>query len=975
VGSVLIPPELDGNRCRLAPERARSSGHRIWIVSAPYGGSILRFKGEPTSLLYAVAPLVHEIRNGRLFDLAMSEVALMNPTVASPELYQELEQRLHQQPDLRVVCISALTAGSVEARRIATLVKSIRPNAVTIFGGPHEDDIDRKTATDPTLGECIDFSVAGEGEYALLELVRVILENPQASPDEIKSIVATMDDRFRGCHGRSGVYFRDRGQTHGLMLDGRSLALDSLPIMPRELVHENDTRTFAVFRQAGWNKKTAQVMTHRGCAWRCTFCSESASLNTRSVQSVIAELDHLRRFAEMPSGLERDDYGAVFFDDSTFTTRSRVRRTFLASLFDYLRSADIEWGCQTRLDQIDVEVLQAMKDAGCTYVYVGLESASDQMLRAMIKDQNRAEIEKAFDAIDRVGIRVGLSLIFGVAEPGLDRTSETKASIRDTLDFVERRIQAGNIVYVSPNIATYYPGTKMSATSGRSIDFRNPIVNTGFPWNRFEEGESYHPKGIDADLATFIVDEATRRFGEFLVDQDLYTVPEFQEAHRKGALEAAGIPIVDLNAASIAQPSPPARAAAAEVARLTHPRTDFARRVTENARSVSARLMGLAEHGEANVLLTRNATESVALAHSLVRHWHEGPLSIVATNAEYASVLRACQFSMDHANRTGRDLWTSFQDYGALQATSESAKSPTGTTLTLVDAFERTSPLATRLTDAAAGHPTMFVLSHVVRDDGWIWPVQKICAAIRDVYPHAFILIDGAQALGGLPTVNVDRIDCDFYVAAPHKTLSALPLGLMWVSDRVLRALTSMPDRDRSASGISPGMLAPEIAPGDSLLSLPELAALVAAVQGLERDNLLIGSDFRGLDLKRSLLKEQALRGLLTIGGLKTRPSVDEHYSNFIASFSFEGIDNRAVVERLWRECGVFVSYIARSDRIRASFPSTVGTRDVQTFVDSLRRALGGLANDSRPHERPAEVIQRPVLGTQSRFVIPLRQR
>src|SRR5678816_3908797 len=90
-------PELNDNRGHIAPEWENGTGQKLWFVSAPYGGTVLRFTGEPTSLLYAIAPLVAEIKKGRIRDLSMHQVALLNPIAASENLYYEIEVRLRRQ--------------------------------------------------------------------------------------------------------------------------------------------------------------------------------------------------------------------------------------------------------------------------------------------------------------------------------------------------------------------------------------------------------------------------------------------------------------------------------------------------------------------------------------------------------------------------------------------------------------------------------------------------------------------------------------------------------------------------------------------------------------------------------------------------------------------------------------------------------------------------------------------------------------
>lgn len=942
--NYLVPPEVVGNRSRIAPEWEARESQRLWFVSAPYGGSSLRFRGEPTSLLYAIAPTWSEIRAGRIPGLSTADVALLNPAVASEALYEELERRLQRQR-LRAICISTLTASSAEARRIAALAKRINPSTIVILGGPHEDDIDVKSAVDPEFSRLIDVSVAGDGEYALLELVQLLFEHPDATVDQTKALIAAHVERFKVRQGRASVHVISGGRPHRLWLDGKPLSLDSLPPMPRELIHESDARTFAVFKDRGWNVKTAQVMTQRGCAWRCTFCSESADLNARSVSSVLAEIDQALAFRQHDTDLSRDNYRAIFFDDSTFTTRSPRRRAWLAQLYPELKRRGVEWGCQTRLDQIDEDTLVNMREAGCSYVYVGLESASTEMLRAMVKDQGRQQIDKAFRAANRIGIRLGVSLIFGVAQPGMNATTETRDTITETMDFVEGQCKAGNIVFVSPNIATYYPGTRMTAGAGPAVDFHEPIVHRGFPWNRFEEGEGYHPEGIDEDIARFIIDEGVRRFGEFLVDQDLIVLDEYQEPYRKGVFDDNDIAVVDLNAAAISQPRPVARATACFLETLGDLGDRERSRVAEEARVVAAGLLGLSDEQAGQIVFGRNATEAVSIAFDLCRAREtKRRRHVLVSDAENLSVSRVFRLAMDHGNSRGRDLWSSFQDFGV--ATPGDVLSPrrrSDIDIQSVPVHGHEDEAAARFASRVRRDTSMVVFSHVVRDTGRILPVREICQAVRRQSPGALIVVDGAQAFGALPQLNVQELGCDFYIGAPHKTLGSLPVGILWLGDTAISILASVCE-PRECGITLRGMVRPSVAVSardGGWLSIPELGALSASVNDLNKRGLIARNDARVLDALRARRRSQLHDGLASLEDIEWISCETTDYSNFILSFRLTDHDNRQVAEHLWSERRVFLSYIAKTDVLRTSMSTTLTERGVTQAIQAIRSAAG----------------------------------
>lgn len=975
-----IPPELERNFCHIAPEWERETGQKLWFVSAPYGGSVLRFQGEPTSLLYAIAPLVAEIKMAErgeshiISNLTMRDIALLNPLVASEMVYAELEWRLRRQ-DLRAICISNLTASSPEARRIAALAKQINPQTLTILGGPHEDDMAVRTAVDPDYAGIVDFSISGDGEYALLHLVKIIFDHPEATVDEIKSLVLDHTSMFRTwCKGRGYVHFQQRNQTHMLPLKGNFysrlkdnqpqdslICLDDLPLMPRELVHEADTRTFSVFRKGGRNVKTAQIMTQRGCAWRCSFCSESAlfegsriEINTRSVASIMREIEDIKNFKnrmlETRPDIERDNYEAIFFDDSTFTDRRPRRVELLQTLYPELERIGLEWGCQTRLDQIDEEILTAMKQVGCTYVFTGLESASEEMLRAMIKEEGRRDIDRAFSAINKVGMRMGLSLIFGVANLGSDVSPETETTILETLNFVKDQTHHGNIVLVSPNVATYYPSTHMTKSAQVEFDFRNPIINHRYPWNRFEEGESFHPRGIDEQLADYIIRESVKRFGEYMVEQDLYSVDGYAESYRTGELEQAGLVTTDLNHASISRPSPEVHAAAVTAAKFVEATAQNAETLLHEARTAAARLMGLSSSQSDNIVLTRNATEAAGLTFWLAGFTPTTGAKVLATNAENLSVPRAFRFQMDNGNPQGRDLWSSYQDFGARNA-KEYIADRRGNRIDVeeIDVLSDPERVEKLIIDRVQfelkqqkARLRFVMFSHVLRDDGRICDVQWLCKQIRKLDPSIYTLVDGAQALGALPSVDVESIGCDFYIAAPHKTIGSYPLGLLYMSDRVKSSVANLTlaSLGRPRCVVMTGMFAPAlgITPTiDTFMSLPEVVSFSAALDMLTNRGLINGINCWVLDQHRRTLKQEFLQGLQQIPSLEVTSPCNVDHSNFIMTFRFAEQDNRQIVEHLWTEHLVFMSYIARSNVIRASFGADDKPADVFRAMECLR--------------------------------------
>lgn len=83
-------------------------------------------------------------------------------------------------------------------------------------------------------------------------------------------------------------------------------------------------------------------------------------------------------------------------------------------------------------------------------------------------------------------------------------------------------------------------------------------------------------------------------------------------------------------------------------------------------------------------------------------------------------------------------------------------------------------------------HVKMVAVGHVSNAMGSINPVEKIIALAHDC--GARVLIDGAQAVSHWP-VDVQALDCDFYVFSAHKLFGPTGLGVLYGKEELLTAM------------------------------------------------------------------------------------------------------------------------------------------------------------------------------------------
>lgn len=307
-----------------------------------------------------------------------------------------------------LVGISAMTETYPNAIAIARRVKERSPETVVVLGGAHATIAPEEVMEHPE----VDFVIAGAGEAGLVSLANTVIAGSG------------------GIEGAPGLVWRDGGVVrHNARAPLASP--DDLPRPARDLFIPE------LYRDA-WNVLTATG----SCPYRCPFCS-AASLwqgrrRMRTPQGIATEVAELVR----DHGVDR-----VFFTDDLFTLDKRWVRELAAELGAI--GTPVEWGCATRVDAVDADLLRVMAVAGCTGIQFGVESGSQQVLDS-VKGIDKAQVLDAIAAAVEVGIEPVSS--FMVPFP-----QDTRETLAESLEFMRAVKDAGSRIYLSYTCP--YPGT------------------------------------------------------------------------------------------------------------------------------------------------------------------------------------------------------------------------------------------------------------------------------------------------------------------------------------------------------------------------------------------------------------------------------------------------------------------------------------------------------------------------------------
>jgi radical SAM superfamily enzyme YgiQ (UPF0313 family) len=279
--------------------------------------------------------------------------------------------------------------------------------------------------TEEYLNQGFDAVLLGEGEQTVCDLLDAILRRGQASGWKIPGLA--WRDRLSGRVVRTEARSRQR-------------SLSLLPLPARDLVRLSDYAD-------AWNRSSGYVSTNvvasRGCPFRCNWCAKPVfgnSYSLRPAESVAAEIAELK----ICYGIEH-----IWFADDIFALNAKWTEQFADAM--ELSGAVLPFKIQSRADLLRPATVADLKRAGCSEVWMGVESGAQSILNAMDKGLRVESVASARELLRSYGIRACYFLQFGYPGEGLKEIEATIDLVRTT-----RPDEIGvSVSYPLPNTTFY----------------------------------------------------------------------------------------------------------------------------------------------------------------------------------------------------------------------------------------------------------------------------------------------------------------------------------------------------------------------------------------------------------------------------------------------------------------------------------------------------------------------------------------
>ena len=324
---------------------------------------------------YAKRPVLSLAYLGTVLDQKNHVVELLDMRCKDYDLSYFKKRFIDFKPEMVGFTMIALSLD--QAYEMMKFIREQKPDTKIVCGGPEVTLLPKKILERPE----VDFAISGEGEYALPDLIQCIEQGKDYS------------------HIWGLGYKKDGQIFHKPAKNIENL--DALPFPDYDLFDLTKYRT--TVRRIKW-----PVMTSRGCPYNCKFC-DSIKVNlgyrVRSPKNVVDELEKLKNKYDASQFQVLDDNFAIYKERALGICDEMIKRKL-----------DMHWvvGQGFSPSKGDPDLFKKMYDAGCRVLYFGVESADDEVLRAIGKPHTVAQVRQAAKWAKEAGLVIKAPFISGL---------------------------------------------------------------------------------------------------------------------------------------------------------------------------------------------------------------------------------------------------------------------------------------------------------------------------------------------------------------------------------------------------------------------------------------------------------------------------------------------------------------------------------------------------------------------------------
>jgi radical SAM superfamily enzyme YgiQ (UPF0313 family) len=337
-------------------------------------------------------------------------------------------------PDIYGISFALWTARL--AQRTINQVKERYPSLITICGGPQPTAAHEQVMAD----SAVDYCCLGEGEQTFLEFAQTVARGEQVPAD-----VAGLARRGQG------------GEISLTPKRSFIKELDDIPLPAWDLVD------FAKYPGMHIHQAIPQthILVSRGCPFDCNFCANAVWkynkpwVRLRSPANIALEVELLYQ-----RGIRE-----IYMTSDEFNVTEKWALEVCAAL-EKLGHQDLYFQCNIRADRVSPELARAFKRINLWMVHLGIESGNQRTLDGIGKHVTLEQVERACTHFQEAGLSIfGFVMLFHAWEEDGRLTWETPEDVDQTFRFCRRLLSKKLIDYMSWQVATPMPGSRLWQTA------------------------------------------------------------------------------------------------------------------------------------------------------------------------------------------------------------------------------------------------------------------------------------------------------------------------------------------------------------------------------------------------------------------------------------------------------------------------------------------------------------------------------
>jgi len=433
-----------------------------------------------------------------------------------------------------LVGIGGLTSTYSRIKHLSKIVRKYSPESVFVGGGGWSSYNPIEILE--LLPE-LDMICIGEGEETFSELYDEI-NNGRNDFEKINGLCLRDQNNFKFTEPRA------------LISDLDSIPYPAYDLLELDIYFKFSPLPYSV--EAFNSKRRLSTVWERGCPRGCTFCSHNGMSridlqniygdgNRKEGEKLVRisdkENDTFQLPARWPSAkyavdnvkLLKEKYDIDFFMavDENMTSNLKWTQEFCDLYVKEGLDQSVKWGTLGDAPSVATKpiIVKTMKDAGCSYISFGFESASDKVLKEDIqKGQTRAHLQKTIDTIKAENMTPITTFMIGNPHENID-------DLMESLDFW---IQNG--AEIDPFICTPYVGSPIFYDNKDFIlgqyDERLRLISEG----KFSADEQIVKQWKLDALDTFMQEcgdafQYTATVSKYFTIPELYALKQFMYTH------------------------------------------------------------------------------------------------------------------------------------------------------------------------------------------------------------------------------------------------------------------------------------------------------------------------------------------------------------------------------------------------------------------------------------------------------------